>query len=159
MTRFGWKRLAYLAKSFESFKAKGCKHHPASRWICKHFQSCKTDIISNARNVVIFEKLSSIVEKTKELAKNLKISIIDHLQSFEIEFQWYFSDLKNEEDAFLQNLFSTSLAVANILDKVQNQFCNLGNDLSAHDTWHEMSFSWFLWAVHESHPHRSELAF
>jgi len=34
----------------------------------------------------MFEKLS-IVENTEELAKNLKTSIIDHLQSLEIELQ------------------------------------------------------------------------
>ena len=153
------KNLAYLAEIFERFKAKGYKHHPASRRIWKHFiQSCKTDFISNARNVAMFEKLSSIVEKSKELAKNLKISTIDHLQSLEIEFHWYFSELK-EEDAFLRNSYSTSPAIADILDEVQDLFCDLGNDSSAHDTLHEMLFSWFWWAVRESHPHRSELAF
>jgi len=35
----------------------------------------------------MLEKLSSALEKTEEHAKNLKTSIIDHLQSFEIEFQ------------------------------------------------------------------------
>jgi len=68
----------------------------------------------------MLEKLSSVLEKTEEHAKNLKTSIIDHLQSFEIEFQWYFSELKEEEDAFLRNPLSTSLAIANILDEVQD---------------------------------------
>jgi len=66
----------------------------------------------------MFEKLSNVVEKTEELAKNLKTSVIDHLQSLETEFQWYFSELKKEEDAFLRNPFSTSLAITNILDEV-----------------------------------------
>jgi len=35
----------------------------------------------------MFEKLSNGVEKTEELAKNLKTSVIDHLQSLETEFQ------------------------------------------------------------------------
>jgi len=35
----------------------------------------------------MFEKLSNVVEKTEELAKNLKTSVIDHLQSLETEFQ------------------------------------------------------------------------
>jgi len=35
----------------------------------------------------MLEKLSSVVEKTEEHAKNLKTSIIDHLQYLEIEFQ------------------------------------------------------------------------
>ena len=66
----------------------------------------------------MFEKLSNVVEKTEERAKNLKTSVIDHLQSLETEFQWYFSQLKEEEDAFLRNQFSTSLAITNILDEV-----------------------------------------
>jgi len=35
----------------------------------------------------MLEKLSNIVEKSDELAKNLKTSIIDHLRSLEIECQ------------------------------------------------------------------------
>jgi len=35
----------------------------------------------------MLEKLSNVVEKSDELAKNLKTSIIDHLQSLEIECQ------------------------------------------------------------------------
>jgi len=35
----------------------------------------------------MFEKLSNVVEKTEEFAKNLKTSIIDHLQSLETGFQ------------------------------------------------------------------------
>jgi len=35
----------------------------------------------------MLEKLSRVVEKTEELAKNFKTSVIDHLQSLEIEFQ------------------------------------------------------------------------
>jgi len=66
----------------------------------------------------MFEKLSNVVEKTEEFAKNLKTSIIDHLQSLETGFQCYFSELKEEEDACLRNPFSTSLAIANILDEV-----------------------------------------
>ena len=66
----------------------------------------------------MFEKLSNAVEKTEELAKNLKTSVIDHLPSLETVFQWYLSELKKEEDAFLRNPSSTSLAITNILDEV-----------------------------------------
>ena len=66
-------------------------------------------------NVAMFEKSSSVVEKTEERGESLKTSITDHLQSFEIEFQRYFSELK-EEAALIQNPFSTSLVLANILD-------------------------------------------
>jgi len=106
----------------------------------------------------MLEKLSNVVEKTDELAKNLKAPIIDHFQSLEIECQWYFSELK-EEDAFSRNQFSASLAIANILDEVQDQLCDLWNDSSTHDIFHEMPFSRFWWAVRELYPQRSELAF
>ena len=89
-----------------------------------------------------------LLKKTDELAKNLKTSI-DHLQSLEIECQWYFSELKME-DAFSWNQFSTSLAIANILDEVQDQFRDLRNDSSAqHDIIREMLFSLFWWAERE----------
>jgi len=107
----------------------------------------------------MLEKLSRVVEKTEELAKNFKTSVIDHLQSLEIEFQWYFSEQKEEEDAFVRNPFSIFLAIANVLDEVQNQFFDLRNHSSAHHIFHKMPFSRFWWAVHESYPQRSELAF
>jgi len=72
--------------------------------------------------------LTSVVEKTEELHENLKTSKIDHLQSFEIEFQLYYSDLKEEEEALVRNPFFTPLVIANILDEVQDQFCDLLND-------------------------------
>jgi len=60
-------------------------------------------------NVGMFEKLSSAVEKTEERDGSLKTSIIDDLQSLEIEFQRYFRELKQEEAALIRNPFSTSL--------------------------------------------------
>jgi len=69
----------------------------------------------------MFEKLSSVVEKTEERGESLTTSIItDHLQSLEIEFQRYFSELNEEEDALVRNPFSTSLVIANIVDKFQD---------------------------------------
>ena len=38
-------------------------------------------------NVVMFEKLSSVVEKTEERDESLKIFILGYLHSLEIEFQ------------------------------------------------------------------------
>ena len=38
-------------------------------------------------NVVMFEKLSSVVEKTEERDESLKTFIIGYLHSLEIEFQ------------------------------------------------------------------------
>jgi len=91
----------------------------------------------------VLEKLSSVVEKTEELAKNLKTSVIDHLQSLEIEFQQYFPEQEEEEDAFARNPFSSSLAIANILDEVQDQFFDIRNHSSARDIFHKMPFSGF----------------
>jgi len=73
----------------------------------------------------MLEKLSNVVEKSDELAKNLKTYIIDHLQSLDIECQWYFSELM-EEDAFSPNQFSTSLVIANILMKYRTDFVIFG---------------------------------
>jgi len=53
-------------------------------------------------NVAIFEKFLSVVEKTEELAKKLKTSILDQLQSLEIEFQLYFCELNEEQNAFYE---------------------------------------------------------
>ena len=92
------------------------------------------------------------------LLKKLKRSVIDHLQSLEIEFQWYFPE-QEEEDAFVRNPFSTSLAIANSLSEVQDKFFDLRNHSSAHDIFHKMPFLRFWWAVRESYPQRSELAF
>jgi len=47
------------------------------------FEVAKLTSWSNATNVALLEKLSSVIEKTEELAKNLKASI-DHLQSLEM---------------------------------------------------------------------------
>ena len=49
-------------------------------------------------SIAMFEKLSSVFEKTEEHDDSLKTSIIDHLQSLEIVFE-----LKEEEDALVQN--------------------------------------------------------
>ena len=44
----------------------------------------------------MFEKLSSVVEKTEERDESLKTSITDHLQPLEIEFQRHFPELEEE---------------------------------------------------------------
>ena len=89
------------------------------------------------------------------LLKKLKRSVIAHLQSLEIEFQWYFPE-QEEEDAFVRNPFSTSLAIANSLGEAQDKF--FWNHSSARDIVHKMPFLRFWWVVRESYPQRSELA-
>ena len=63
-----------------------------------------------------------------------------------------------QEDVFLRNSFSTFQAIANNLEQVHDQFFDLGHESSAHDTFHELPFSQFWWAVSESYPHPSKLA-
>ena len=105
-------------------------------------------------NVAILEKLSSVVEKTVERDESMKTSIIDHLQSIEMELQRYFSELKKQEAAFLRNAVSISLAIASILDESQDQFCDFRNNSSARGRpiFHEMPLFRFWWAVRESFP-------
>jgi len=91
-------------------------------------------------NLAMFEKFLRVVDKTEERDDSLKTSIIDHLHSFEIEFQRYFHKFKEEEAALLRNTFSTSLVIANILDELQGQFYDIRNDSSARDIFHEMLF-------------------
>jgi len=67
-------------------------------------------------DVAIFEKLSSVVDKTEERDESFKPSLKDHLQSLEIEFQQYLPELKKEKAALIRNPFSTSLVAADILD-------------------------------------------
>ena len=86
----------------------------------------------------MFEKFSSAVEKTEESDESLKISTVDHLQSLEIEFQRYFPELKQEEAVLMRNPFSISLVIVNILDELQDQFCNLPNVSSSRDIFNEM---------------------
>ena len=68
-------------------------------------------------NVAMLEELSSVVEKTEERDESLRSSIVDPLQSIEIEFQRYFPELKKKEAALLRNPFSASLVITNILDE------------------------------------------
>jgi len=77
-------------------------------------------------NVAIFEKLSSVVDKTEECDESLKTSITVHLQSLEIEFQRYFPEFKEEEAARIRNPCSASLVIADIADELQDQFCDFG---------------------------------
>ena len=103
----------------------------------------------------MFENLSSAI-KNEKLDKRLKTSITEHLLSFEAEFKRYFPERKEQEAAFVRNPFSTAL------DELQDQFCNLPNDLSAHDAFQEIAISQFWCAMHKSYlsyPLISELTF
>ena len=93
----------------------------------------------------MFKNLSGSI-KNEKFDKRLKTSITEHLLSFEAEFKRYFSEPKEQEAAFVRNPFSTAL------DELQDQFCDLQNDSSAHDDFQEIAISQFWCAMHESYP-------
>ena len=90
----------------------------------------------------MFENLSSAI-KNEKLDERLKTSITEHLQSFEAEFKRYFPALKEQEAAFVRNPFSTAL------DELQDQFCDLKNDSSAHDAFQEIAICQLWCAMHK----------
>ena len=56
----------------------------------------------------MFENLSSAIKEDEEIDEHLKKSIIQqHLQSLKIKFKQYFPELKEQEAAFVGNLFLT----------------------------------------------------
>ena len=141
VTRFGWISLAYLAENFERFEAKGYKHHPNSRRICKHFtRSCKTDFVKLCKE-------PSYVWEIINCWKNWRTCYdFEDIYNRPPSLSWNWVPMiflwAPGEDVFLRNSFSTSRAIANNLE-VQDQFCDLGNESSAHDTFHGMPFSRF----------------
>ena len=72
------------------------------------------------------------------LDESLRMSITQHLQSLENEIKRYFPELKENEAAVVRNPFSSALDVADIPDDLQDQFCDLRNDSSARDVFHEI---------------------
>ena len=84
----------------------------------------------------MFKNLSSAI-KNEKFDKRLKTSITERLLSFEAEFKRYFPEPKEQEAAFVRIPFSTAL------DELQDQFCDLQNDSSAHDAFQEIAISQF----------------
>ena len=72
------------------------------------------------RNIAMFENLSRVIKQDEELDEPLETSVTQHLQSFETEFKRYFPELKEQEAVFVQNPFSTSLDVNDILHELQD---------------------------------------
>ena len=93
----------------------------------------------------MFKNLPSAI-KNEKLDKRLKTSMTEHLLSFEAEFKRNFPEPKEQEAAFVRNPFSTAL------DELQDQFCDLQNDSSAHDAFQEIAISQFWCIIHESYP-------
>ena len=95
-----------------------------------------------------------------KIDEQLKTLMIEHLQSMEYEFQHYFSELKEEEEAILaRNPFSNSLDVSDIPEEMQEQFIEFKNDSTARDIYHEKPLSQFWCDMTESYPQISKLGF
>ena len=89
--------------------------------------------------------------KNKKLDERSKASITQHLPSSEAEFKRYLPEPKKQEATFVRNPFSTAL------DELQDQFCDLQNDSSAHDAFQKIAISQFWCAMHESYSQTSAL--
>jgi len=89
------KSLAYLADFFENWNDLNLKPQGKStksssfatnlQAFYSKLQNWRRKVMQG--NVVMFEELSSVVEKTEERDESLRTSIRDHLQSMKIEFQ------------------------------------------------------------------------
>ena len=91
--------------------------------------------------------MSSAIKENEELDERLKTSITQPLQSLKTEFKRYFSELKEEEAAFVGNLSLTTSDGSDIPDELQDQFYDLQNDPSARDVFQEMALSQFWCAM------------
>ena len=60
--------------------------------------------------------------------------VLEHLSTFESEFERYFPEIKNDELVFVKNPFSFS--VEKLLDKCQEEFFELVNDSSERQAHH-----------------------
>ena len=79
----------------------------------------------------MLENLSSAIKEDDELDESLNTSTTQHLQPLKTVLKQYFRELKEQEAAFVRNLFSTALNVSNIPDELQDQFYDHQNHLSA----------------------------
>ena len=107
----------------------------------------------------MFENFSSLFEDQEVLDESLRTSITQHIQSLENEIKRYFPELKENKAAVVRNPFSCALDVADIPDELQHQFCDLRNDSSARDVFHEIPLSQFWCTMYKSYPQLSEIAF
>ena len=88
--------------------------------------------------------------------KNVKFKIVKIRTSCQYVGYFYYS--KNLNWAAQNVRLGRGLDIA-VVDEVHDQFCGFRNDSSARGIFHETAFSRFWWAVRESYPQRSELAF
>ena len=87
----------------------------------------------------MFENLSSAIKEDEELDERLNTLTTQHLQPLKTVLKRYFSELKEQEAAFVRNPFSTALNVNDIPDELQDQFHDHQNHSSARDVFQKMA--------------------
>ena len=87
----------------------------------------------------MFENLSSAIKKDQELDERLNTLTRQHLQPLKTVLKQYFPELKEQEAAFVWNLFLTALNVSDIPDVLQDQFYDHQNHSSARDVFQKMA--------------------
>ena len=85
----------------------------------------KAKLLSDRRKYCHVRNLSGAIKENEELDERLKTSITEHLQSLENEFKRYFTELKEQEAAFVRSPFSTALDVSDIPDELKDRFYHL----------------------------------
>lgn len=107
----------------------------------------------NLGNFATFEHLSTMVEASEAgIVGDLKEEIIYHLQFLENELQRYFPELSDQEAAVVRNPFHASLDVADVPDKLQDEFLDLKNDSTARALFQEKTLTEFWCAMRRSYP-------
>ena len=89
----------------------------------------------------MFENLSSAFKEDEELDERLNTLTRQHLQLFKTVLKQYFPELKEQEAAFVWNLFLTALNVSDIPDVLQDQFYDHQTHSLARDVFQEMALS------------------
>ncbi|XP_064100780.1 protein FAM200A-like [Macrobrachium nipponense] len=103
---------------------------------------------TNLENIAMFEKLCGVMDESQvQLDQFLKDEITEHLQSLEKEFEQYFPELSEEQEALVRNPFD----VSSIPDEIQDEFLDLKNDSTARDLFKVKSVTEFWCAMCQSY--------
>ena len=107
----------------------------------------------------MFEKLCGVTDESQiQLDQFLKDEITEHLQSLEKEFERYFPEPSQEQEALVRNPFCTELDVSSIQDDIQDEFLDLRNDSSACDLFKVKSVTQFWCIMYQSYTKVSMIA-
>ena len=154
------KRVAYLADVFDKLNKLNLKLQGRETHILL-FQDNLRAFVSklenwrrktNLGNIAMFEKLCAVMDESQiQLDEFLKDEITEHLQCLEKEFQRYFPELTEGQEALVRNPFYSAFDVSNIPDEIQDEFLDLRSDSSAHDLFKEKSLTQFWCAMYQSY--------